>query len=174
MFHQKVGDTSSCITAVIHNILGPFNLTGQWEGVMGAVVTGKHPMSISGWAMYPQRSQILDWCPTLFYSSTLLAMKNQPSSFDFALYVRPFSRHSWFAILTSISILTILMYAPINCNKDGKSDCKSIVKITTWYLFLVLSAYYGGSLTSCFASKPDLPFSSKQDVINAYPGEDKE
>ena len=45
-----------------------------------------------------------------------------------------------------------------------------IAETSGWYFFLVIYAFYGGVLTSYFASRSDIKFTSIFDVINAYPG----
>lgn len=138
---------------------------------MGSVITGKHHLSISTWAMYPQRASVLDWCPSHYYTSTILVMKNRPSKFDFAFYLRPFNSQSWFAILSFICALLLIILIPYKWNNNyDRTDSCFIMKTSGWYFFLLLSSFYGGSLTSYFASKTNIPFSSTKDVINAHPG----
>ena len=137
---------------------------------MGAVVTGTYQMSITGWAMYPLRTPILDWCPSNYYTSTLLVMKFQPNNFDFSLYLRPFSWQSWIAIISfSCSIMIMISYC--NFQLNAQFDSCFIVKTSGWYFFLLLSSFYSGALTSYFANKSSIPFSTMTDVIEAYPGE---
>ena len=39
---------------------GPFNLSGEWSGVVGDVVTGKYPMSFSTFYWTLERDRVVD------------------------------------------------------------------------------------------------------------------
>ena len=142
---------------------------------MGNVVTGIHHLSIAGWAFYPQRVSILDWSPSHYRTSNILVMKNRPRKYDLEFFLRPFSSHSWIAIVVFCCALKLIISIPFKWNSQyDTADSFFIMTTSGWYFFLLLSAYYGGSLTSFFASKQSVLFSSMKDVIDAYPGKLRE
>ena len=69
--------------------LGPFNMSGNWTGVMGDVITGKYPMSVSSWLWLLERDPLLDCVPVLTDNDILVMTPNSPL-FDLHLYIRPF------------------------------------------------------------------------------------
>ena len=139
---------------------------------MGNVVNGKHQLSASTWYMFPAQADILGWCPSFYYSSQLLVMKNQPNGFDLGLYLRPFNKPAWIAILIMAMIVFTLWQLQLNgwAAQLNQSNGFIIAETSGWYFFLVMYAFYGGVLTSYFASRSDIKFTSIFDVINAYPG----
>ena len=41
-------------------IIGPYNLSGEWKGALGDVVTGKYSFSLSSWVMTKERKEVAD------------------------------------------------------------------------------------------------------------------
>ena len=77
------------------------------------------------------------------------------------------------AIVTmTIALILFVLVRKLKLNSIHfeKSDSFFIAETSGWYFYLVLSTFYGGALTSYFASKSAIPFTSLSDVINAYPG----
>ena len=70
-------------------IIGPFNLSGNWTGVMGDVVTGRYALSVSSWIHLLEREPILDFVPVLT-DNDILVISPKPPLFDLHLYIRPF------------------------------------------------------------------------------------
>ena len=46
-------------------LLGPYNISGNWSGVMGDVVSGKYPMSLNAWNWILERNYFLDFVPVI-------------------------------------------------------------------------------------------------------------
>ena len=44
-----------------------------------------------------------------------------------------------------------------------------IASFSSWTFFVLLNAYYGGALTMFFTSEANIPFTSIDDVMEAYP-----
>ncbi len=44
-----------------------------------------------------------------------------------------------------------------------------IAALSAWIFFVLIHAYYGGSLTSYFSTSPGLPFSSVEEGLGLYP-----
>ena len=140
--------------------------------MMGDVVTGKYQLSSSAWLMFPARADILGWSPCFYLSSRILAMKYQPEETDFGLYLRPFSITAWIAIVAMTLGMTSIVICKFKWNGSdlNASNGFFIAETSSWYFYLVISAFYGGALTSYFSSKSATDFTSVIDVINAYPG----
>ena len=138
---------------------------------MGNVVNGKYHITLAPWVIFPRRQTILDWCGIFVDPILLVALKNQPAGVDYSLFLRPFTKSSWLAILVFTTFLGLFILIPFkwNSNFDQANSC-FILKTTSWYYFLVIQSFYGGALTMFFANEPSMPFSSVKDVINAYPG----
>ena len=57
--------------------LGPFNLSGQWSGVMGNVILGNFDFSPSLWIFLPERQPLLDYA-TVMNSKLVLCLNPPP------------------------------------------------------------------------------------------------
>ena len=64
-------------------------MSGNWTGVMGDIITGKYPMSVSSWLWLLERDPLLDCVPVLTDNDILVMTPNSPL-FDLHLYIRPF------------------------------------------------------------------------------------
>lgn len=60
---------------------GPYNLSGTWSGVMGDVVNGKYPLSLSQWYYISERYGLLDFVTTAADHQEL-ALTPQPPEVD--------------------------------------------------------------------------------------------
>ena len=67
--------------------LGPYNLSGEWTGVMGHVVNGKYPISLSVWYWLKERQEILDFVP-IIKENFVLTILPKPNSIDFGVFIR--------------------------------------------------------------------------------------
>ena len=150
-------------------ISGPFNLSGEWGGVMGDVVTGKYQMSLSQWYYIRERNDILDFVSTTS-DQEMLALTPQPTAVDIGLFIRPFTDEAWTAIhVMNLVILCSLMIPYFSVKYFENTSGYMIASISAWYFFVLLNAFYGGALTMFFTSEMTIPFESIQDVMRAYP-----
>ncbi len=145
----------------------PNNLSGSWVGVMGDVIFGKYPLSINMWNYFPERHELLDF---VHFSSdqAVLALTPQPVKMDTGMFLRPFTRKTWYctgAVALSALTLGALLFS---CSKTDMSGTK-IYHLSVWYCFIALNAYYGGAFTMFFITNEPLPFNSVRDAIRAYP-----
>ena len=44
---------------------GPYNMSGEWEGIMGNVILNQYPFSVSSWSSTWERSFLLDHAAVL-------------------------------------------------------------------------------------------------------------
>jgi hypothetical protein len=82
------------VIVVIYAISGPMNLTGDWGGTMGSVVTRKYDLSMSPWVRNVDRNSLLTFAPCVPTRTVLVVTPKNPET-DFGLFVRPFTNESW-------------------------------------------------------------------------------
>jgi hypothetical protein len=151
-------------------ISGPFNQSGEWDGIMGDVVNGKYDLSLSAWLWMAERYEILTFVPVYSKKQVLVWTPKKPE-IDFGLLSRPFTDDSWVAIFFMTLIVTLCIFVtylviPNNENTTGHE----IMVTTLWYFFVLLNAFYGGAMTMFFTSTINIHFEGITDVIRAYPG----
>ena len=66
---------------------GPYNLSGEWKGVMGDVVSGKYHVSLSAWNWIIERNSFLDFVPVV-KDRQILAVIPKPPEVDPGLFIR--------------------------------------------------------------------------------------
>ena len=66
---------------------GPYNQSGEWKGVMGDVVSGKHSVSLSAWSWFIERDSFLDFVPVV-KDRQILAVIPRPPEVDPGLFIR--------------------------------------------------------------------------------------
>ena len=153
---------------IISLFTGPFNLSGEWSGVMGDVVNGKHEIALSMWLWNEKRHDIVDLITfTWDYRLSFLVVK-QPT-FDPGLFLRPFTDLSWFLIIVSFFIHFILLFLIHKLEDYDLKNSVIVIELVAWFLFILLYAYYGGALTMYFSVEPVLPFETTEDVLLAMP-----
>ena len=69
-------------------------MSGDWQGVMGDVVSGAYPMSLNSWNWIPERNVFLDFVP-IIKDREILAVVPAPPEVDPGLFVRPFRDETW-------------------------------------------------------------------------------
>ena len=57
---------------------GPFNLFGEWNGVMGNVIDGNFSFSANQWSYYYERSNVIDFVPVFKNDQNALILIPQP------------------------------------------------------------------------------------------------
>ena len=147
--------------------------THQYQGVLGGIINNEYDFSISNWLWTLDRDKLLDFVP-IDYGNTVLSITPKRKALDFALFIRPFTHQAWIAILlttTACFFTLIIPYIFVKAYELG--DAHMTAATATWLLFTLINAYYSGALTMFFSTKEQVPFSSIQDVIRAYPGESK-
>ena len=129
--------------------------------------------SISNWLWTLDRDPFIDFIP-VDYGNTVLALTPKRKALDFQLFIRPFTQQAWIAILiTTSACFTALIIPYIFVKAYELSDAHMTAATATWLLFTLINAYYSGALTMFFSTKEQIPFSTIQDVIQAFPGEIK-
>ena len=68
-------------------------------------------------------------------------------------------------------IIIVVLLLPYCCISSyyEETDGYMITSTCGWTFFLLLNAFYGGALTMFFTSEASIPFTSKEDVMKAYP-----
>ena len=67
--------------------LGPYNQSGEWKGVMGDIVSGKHSVSLSAWNWIIERDSFLDFVPVV-KDRQILSVIPKPPEVDPGLFIR--------------------------------------------------------------------------------------
>ena len=145
---------------------GPFNISGEWGGVMGNVILGNYDVSVNYWIMALQRMELMDH--VRLYKSDPIAILFKPVSvdMDWKFYYRPFENNLWIGIVLIIVINGITYFTTYMNN----SNCpKKIIGFSFWIFFTFAHAYYGGALTMFFITESEVPFKNLDDVIMAFP-----
>jgi hypothetical protein len=148
---------------------GPFNISGEWGGIMGKVIKREYDVCLSSWGWRLDRYDLLSFAIILSDKSVLIWTPKNPET-DFGLFYRPFTNDSWAAVglVTLIMVICIFFtYYVVPHTED--SNGHQLMVTVLWYFFLLLNAYYGGALTMFFTSEITIPFNSIFDVMKAYP-----
>jgi hypothetical protein len=159
---------------VIHHVLslyyiGPYNISGVWKGVMGDVVAGRYPISLSSWRWLIIRDPLVDFVP-IVKDKAVLAVIPKPPEVDPGLFIRPFRDDTWQGIGIMSAIGILFLFVPWIIIKDYfDMTANKIVLTSGWFFFVLINAYYGGALTMFFVSEITLPFNTIRDVLKAYP-----
>jgi len=96
------------------------------------------------------------------------------SGLDLTLFMRPFTKHSWTAILilsifTAFSLLLVPYLNrlfPFLSSKENLTSTR-IAVISIWLFFVLVNAYYGGALTMFFSTPPDPPFTTIEEGLES-------
>ena len=148
---------------------GPFNLSGEWTGVIGDVVTGKYQFSLNSWTFTTERQKVLSFVPSVIDRFVCLLIPNLPD-FDPELLYRPFTNSVWLCIF--FLLITVCCFETITHNLiKGYENMtsKQIVMVSFWGLFVLINAFYGGALTMFFVAELSIPFNSLRDVLKKFP-----
>ena len=151
---------------------GPFNLSGEWSGVMGDVVNGKYQIALSTWYSFYERNTVVDLDVMIQWDLSVVSIILKPPNIDSDLFIRPFSMESWaliisvFIVQISINALSKLMSKLIMIKK---CSFEKVVNLVSWFTFVVIYAFYSGALTMFFSTPAILPFDSIEDVLYAVP-----
>ena len=148
---------------------GPFNMSGEWSGVMGNVVKGTYDMSMSPWQWNEERDNLVQFV-LIIKSKQILVWEPKNPEIDFCLFIRPITTDSWLAIcLTASVIITCLGLISFFVPYLKDSDARKITITTTCYFFILIDAFYGGALTMFFTSTVTIPLENLRDTLKAHP-----
>ena len=148
---------------------GPYNLSGDWTGVMGDVVEGKYPLSLSAWSWMIERNGFLDFVP-IIKENLLLSIVPQQPKVDLTLFIRPFRPETWHGVLVVVLlVLFVLMMSQKAISMYGTKSGYKIVILVSWISFVLINAYFGGALTMFFSSDVSLPFDTLREVLQKVP-----
>ena len=84
----------------IRILIGPYNLSGNWSGVMGDVVTGKYPIGLSTWRWTIERHIVGDFNVILSWDYKTSYLVLQRPQIDPQFFTRSFSNLSWLFIIS--------------------------------------------------------------------------
>lgn len=87
---------------------GSYDLSGDWSGAFGDVVSGKFPMSLSVYFWLFERRDLLDFVPIVKETTVLSALPKNPD-IDLSLFIRPFRSDAWEGILL-IAFVCLLVW----------------------------------------------------------------
>ncbi len=147
-------------------VSGPYNSSGTWSGVMGAVVNGEHDVGLGNWEWLPERETILSHVPA-GNKRRVLAMSPRTPPVDWGLFVEPFTKGSW--MLVGLAGLAGVCICVLVVACSGIYDNARLVATgTMWFFVLLVHSYYTGALTMFFATTSS-PFSGIREVIDAMP-----
>ena len=150
-------------------VSGPFNLSGQWEGIMGDVIMGKYPLSINAWIWGAERNKVLDFVRTS-NNYQVLVMQPQHLNYDLNFFIRPFNTNSWLAGTGTVLIMCACFLLPSFMDKKFNQSLGHMITIVSaLYLYLLVYSFYCGALTMFFANSFQNPFSNDADIIEAFP-----
>jgi hypothetical protein len=91
---------------------------------------------------------------------------------DFGLFLRPFTTHSWIAILAVLFCLFLpfIMSRTVLKVQDAEDLAATrILAFISWTFMLLVNSYYGGALTMFFTSAAALPFTTVAEGLKMYP-----
>ena len=89
--------------------IGPFNISGEWSGVMGDVVTGKYHIALSTWYSFYERKTVVDLDVMIQWDFFIAAIILKSQKMDPGLFIRPFSRNAWILIVTIFAFQMIII-----------------------------------------------------------------
>lgn len=148
---------------------GPYNLSGEWSGVMGDVVSGKYPMSLNAWNWIIERNYFLDFVPVI-KDNQVLAVVPSPPEVDPGLFIRPFRDDTWKGIGGMILLGILMGIVPwVFVRYYHSTTSFNLVVTSGWFFFVLINAYYGGALTMFFVSEITLPFNTIRDALKVFP-----
>ena len=142
----------------------------MWKGVAGDVVTGKYQMGLNAWLWTIERNKVLDFVRPNYLTSTILCYLPKPSELDYGLAIRPFTHNVWKSIGITLSGGLAFFFIPYFFIRGWENmSANSIIKLSLWFFFVLINAYYGGAMTMFFANENVPPFRNLRDVLQAFP-----
>ena len=137
---------------------------------MGDVVTGKNQISINSWIWTTERNTVLEFARPNRITTYVLCYIPKTSELDYGLVIRPFTINVWMGIgIILIGGLTFLFLPYFLISGWDIMSAKSVIKLSLWFFFVFINAYYGGALTMFFANEISPPFENLREVLKAFP-----
>ena len=90
---------------------GPANISGEWGGIVGDILSGDQHLSISGWLNKYDRRDMFDFIPVLS-DAQILVVSPRPPEYDTDLFIRPFSRKAWIGLGLFIAAISAVVTLP--------------------------------------------------------------
>ena len=159
----------------LSSISGPKNASGVWGGVQGLVRNGTYPLSVSTWRNLDHRIGIFDFVNAGTGYKEIIAYNPRAPTFDPKLFLRPFSSNVWttigFTYLSAVSIYSISgRFTKNNFNPNQSTfSASKLIFFVAWINHFLIVAWYDGALTMFFADEAPTLFTSKMDMMKAYP-----
>ena len=133
-------------------------------------MTGKYQMSINAWRWTADRNKFLDFVRPIRTRSIVLCHSLEASELDYGLAIRPFTPKVWKNIGITAIVGLVVLWLPYFFIRDWDNmSANSITKLSLWFFFVLIHAYYGGALTMFFANEIIPPFKNLRDVLQAFP-----
>ena len=137
---------------------------------MGGTITGKYHFSPCAYKWNIQRNVLLNFVEAVMDRYVCLITPNPPD-FDPELLYRPFTTEVWASIFIILSLgvcFIFIHYFFFNNYNENKTSIQ-IIMMSFWFLFVLINAFYGGTLTMFFVAELTVPFNSLRDVLKAFP-----
>ena len=141
---------------------------GTWGGVVGDIAAKKFDMTMSVWTWNSDRDSFADFVP-IVKNRGVLAMQSIGFRTDFGLLTRPFTDNSWVTIFFMTMILSAYIWLVKSYTPNNYARSTNYMMFNLLLFFVMIRAYYGGTLTKFFTVTVPEPFESMRDVIKAYP-----
>ena len=87
-------------------ISGPYNRSGTFEGVFGAIVNGEYMFNTAEWVWIIDRYELVDFV-SVYSNGYVLISSQKPKDLDFGLFIRPFTNKSWIGMQIYLFLLSI-------------------------------------------------------------------
>ena len=159
----------------LESISGPKNASGAWGGVMGLVTNGSYPLCVSAWYHLYHRNGIYDFVNAGSSSKVVVAYYPITPTFDPTLFFRPFPLDVWGMISVAYlsafflyQLSTRITNHSTNENRSSFSASK-LIFLVAWITHFLILGFYDGALTMFFADEVPALFTSKMDMMKAYP-----
>ena len=137
---------------------------------MGDVVAGKYQMSLNPWLWTDERNKVVDFVRPNHISTDVLFYIPKTAELDYGLVIRPFTINVWKSIGVILIVGLAFFFLPYFFIKDWDNmSAISIIKLSLWFCFVLINAYYGGAMTMFFANEHVPPFENLRDVLRAFP-----
>ena len=159
----------------LETISGPKNASGFWGGIQGHVKNGSYHLSISPWQYLYHRIGIFDFVNVGNGYKDIIGYYPSPPTFDPTLFLRPFSPGVWAAIVFTYASAFLFYYISSGMtNKNVTVDRSSfsatkLIFFVAWITHFLIIAFYDGALTMFFADEGPSLFTTKKDMMKAYP-----
>ena len=137
---------------------------------MGDVVRGKYQIGICPFVWNTERDEILEFALPNHMTKLVLSYHSTTPELDYGLVIRPFTNNAWTCIgIILIMGLAFLFLPYFFIRSWDNMSANTIIKLSLWFFFVLINAYYGGALTMFFANENDPPFKNLKEVLQAFP-----